>query len=369
MEIKEINQEVGRKFNKIGIRYINMIAVGNSISSGYSMLHTIKPLLNYNETLKKDIGGLETYHFARAQDNCDAHIYKWLQNNYKLSDIYQMNRRDYALMPLAVDDSKKIIGMTPEMMAEYYPLNKGDDQRFKDLITPKKDTANIIVYNGGTGSFLDNLTRRGSHKLTYGIKKDIGMIDSFMQEVNILNEQYKENNPTQVYLCGAPRYDIPLEQFINTKLKSLAKRNPAVTYVKPPKCHLIQKCDNGKIGVDFHYSKEGYLALNYNIMASILDNYLVNRSVIRTATNMRMANEQLFYYANTDSKEAPVLSKNTLDDIILEQLDVLEDLKENTSLYAKKLTQEIKENKPYEYYTLVKSINPNAQIKHLINKR
>ena len=163
MEIKETNQEVEKKFKKIGIRYINMVAVGNSISSGYSRLHTIRPSLDYNETIKENIEGLETYHFARAQDNCDAHIYKWLQNNYRLSDIYQMNRRDYALMPLAIDKSKRVIGMTPE------------------------------------------------------------------------------NNPTQVYLCGAPRFDIPLEQFINTKLRSLAKRNPAVTYIKPLKRHLIQK--------------------------------------------------------------------------------------------------------------------------------
>lgn len=365
MEIKETNQEVERKFKKIGIRYINMIAVGNSISSGYSMLHTIRPLLDYNETIKEDIEGLETYHFARAQDNCDAHIYKWLQNNYRLSDIYQMNRRDYELMPLAVDKSKRVIGMTPEMMDEYYSPNKGKNQRFKDLITPKKDTANIIIYNGGTGSFLDNLTRGGAHKLTYGIKKDVGMIDSFIQEVNILNERNPENNPTQVYLCGVPRFDIPLEQFINTKLRALAKRNPVVTYVKPPKCHLIQKGDNGKLGVDFHYSKEGYLNLNSNIMDSILNNYLINRSVIKTAAEMKKANEQLFYYTNPNSDETKSLSQNIFDDIVSKQLTILEGLNEDTSLYAKKLKQEIRENSAYEYYTLVGSTKQDTRAKQL----
>ena len=373
MKIQEINKEVANKMSKIGIRYINMVAVGNSISSGYSMVHTVKPLLYYNETLEEDIKGLSTYHFARAQDNCDAHIYRWLQENCDLREIYQLNRRDYgefqSLMPLAFDSNGEKIGMTKEKMEQYYPLSLPNYPRFKDLITPQKDTANIIIYHGGTGSFLDNITRNGCHKLTYGIKKDIGAIDSFMEEVTLLNEKDTSKNPTQVYLCGAPEYDIPASEFINTKLRTISKRHPHVTYVKPVKCHLIQKGDNNKFGVDFHYSKQGYATLNYKIMSSILNHYVVNKSVIHTAAKMRKVNQNFFNVTKLDSLTTKISRQHIFDNILLEQIQILEDLGEDSISYLKKMKQEIKENRAYEYFTLLKDIKPLQRVDSMVKKK
>lgn len=372
MTIQEINKNVAEKMSKIGIHHINMVAVGNSISSGYSMLHAIKPLLTYNETLADDIEGLTTYHFARAQDNCDIHIYKWLQENYSLQEIYKLNRRDYGenqiKMPLAVDDNGNVIGMTKEKMDQYYPLSLENYPHFKDLIAPQKDTANIIVYHGGTGSFLDNVTRNGCHKLTYGIKKDIGAIDSFMEEITLLNERDISMNPTQVYLCGAPEYDIPVSEFINTKLRTISKRHPHVTYIKPVKCHLIQKGDNNKLGVDFHYSKQGYFTLNYKIMFSILNHYVVSKSVIHTANKMREENKNIFF----QTKGSPATKEdrqNIFDNILLEQVQILENLGEDSISYLKKMKQEIKENRAHEYFTLLKETKPLQSVDSIIKKK
>ena len=100
-------------------------------------------------------------------------------------------------------------------------------------------------------------------------------------------------------------------------------------------------------------------------MDSILNNYLINRSVIKTAAEMKKANEQLFYYTNPNSDETKSLSQNIFDDIVSKQLTILEGLNEDTSLYAKKLKQEIRENSAYEYYTLVGSTKQDTRAKQL----
>lgn len=72
VDLSEINQSIAKKFKNNGIDVVNITAVGNSISSGYSALYPIKPLLEYNKTLKEDMEDygirLSSYHFARAHD-------------------------------------------------------------------------------------------------------------------------------------------------------------------------------------------------------------------------------------------------------------------------------------------------------------
>lgn len=375
MSLESTNKEIANKFSKIGIKKINITAVGNSISSGYSMVHAIQPLLTYNKTLQEDIKGVEVYHFARAQDNCDAHIYRWLRDNYSLKDIYYMNRRDYGdtpeLMPLALDENGKRVGMTKEKMEKYYPLSPKKNPRFKDLVTPQKDIANIIIYNGATGSFLDNITRQGPHKLTHGIKKDICAVESFMQEITILNERYCQYEPTQVYLCGAPKLLFSIEKTINKKLQDIVKRHPQITYVDSVRTHIFKKCDNGKTGIDpFHYSTEEYQRFNLNIMNTINNHYIINRSVVKTAAQLKQANNHLFYTLD-DALETPSskeLCANYFDAIIEEQLKTLESLGGNHNQYLDQMRTEIKENRAHEYYTLTKTIEPQKRLEKMKNR-
>lgn len=99
--IKErtLNRKLASFFDEFGIKNFRLISLGNSIASGYSMVRTTKPLLLRNSSLQEIMAlydiNLERYHFARAQNNNDEHIFEWLTQNIKESDIYQMNRQDY----------------------------------------------------------------------------------------------------------------------------------------------------------------------------------------------------------------------------------------------------------------------------------
>ena len=82
-----------------GISKLRITSFGNSISSGYSFVRSIKPLLLRNDSLKKIINNkgieLDIHHFARSQNNNDEKLFEWLQINIKESEIQRMNRKDY----------------------------------------------------------------------------------------------------------------------------------------------------------------------------------------------------------------------------------------------------------------------------------
>lgn len=101
---KELNMEVASmlKNSDSSITNLRLISLGNSIASGYSMVRTIKPLLLRNDSIESimkeyDIE-LERYHFARAQNNNDEHIFEWLASNVTENEMHEMNRRDYLVV-------------------------------------------------------------------------------------------------------------------------------------------------------------------------------------------------------------------------------------------------------------------------------
>lgn len=294
-----LNEELAIFFKEHGITNFRLTSMGNSIASGYSMVRTIKPLLLRNESIKEimkahDIA-VDHHSFARAQNNNDEHIHEWLINNTKESEIYQMNRMDY-------EENSKIKqsspGINQEKINEYYPKELDIDLGLKDTILESDENlANIVIYNGATGSILDNNTRGGklTHRLTYGIKRDITSIEATLKYIQ--NSNRNNNTNTQVYLCGAPNYLGFVTSVINKKLKRLAKEYANVTYVKPiiPKM-LYKKYDIDKIEnieeaqsiikeltslrPDIHYNELEYLKLNNNIIESISNNYDVNQALI-----------------------------------------------------------------------------------------
>lgn len=88
---KVLNRKLVATFDLNGIKYLRLTSLGNSIASRYSWVRSTKPLLFRNESIEdifNDNGiGLERYHFARAQNNNDEHIYQWLVTNIKESEI------------------------------------------------------------------------------------------------------------------------------------------------------------------------------------------------------------------------------------------------------------------------------------------
>ena len=168
------NIKLGKTLAKQGISKLRLINVGNSIASGYSTTRTTKPLFLRNESLQEDLDhygvSLDYHSFARPQNNCDEHILEWFINNSSESDIDSLVRHDY----LAEETGMHPIGITKDEIDEYYPENNQKNDGLLDLSKESDDSmANVIVYNGCTGSFLDNNFKKGFMLNNIKIKKDI----------------------------------------------------------------------------------------------------------------------------------------------------------------------------------------------------
>ncbi len=293
----KLNSKLAKIMTENGISKLRLTSVGNSISSGYSFIRTIKPLLYRNGSLEKILKKsgivLDIHHFARNQNNNDDKLFEWLQTNIKESDIHKMNLKDY------VDGEIKISsnGLNNENINNWYPINITDDLGLRDLIlADEKKLANIVIYNGGTGSFLDNVSRNGklSHRLTYGIKMDLVSLEATLKYIQ--NSNRKSNTNTQIFLGGAPNFlGLNISEFINAKLRKIANKYANVTYVEPikSKCFYPKYTPNIKnteqksflakinfLGVDIHYDEEEYLRFNNNIIDTINKNYLINKAMI-----------------------------------------------------------------------------------------
>ena len=293
----EYNEQLALALRDMGITKLRLISMGNSIASGYSIVRTTKPLLLRNESLKEILNKhgvvVRTHHFARAQNNNDKRVNDWFKDNIKESEIHKMNRSDYASRETR-NTSMGANGLNDELMDKYYPTEMGFDPGLRDLIyNSGDDLANIVVYNGATGSFLDGVTRKGklSQKLTYGVKRDITGITETLDD--ILNNNRKNGTETQVYLCGVPNLlGIHVSGIINRRLKKLAEKYPNVTYVEPVKAKMVNKkltekgAETPFNGIDIHYNEEEYMEFNNNITKAIWYNYAINRILIRLDRTM-----------------------------------------------------------------------------------
>ena len=286
------NYKLSEVLKQNNVSKINLIACGNSISSGFSMSHYTKPLLFRNEGIEKILSensiDLKKYHFARAEDNNDEHIYSWLINNIKLGDICKLNRFDLKAM--------KATGVDESNIDELYPLL--DDTTIKGLVENVKES-NVIIYNGATGSFLDNVTRGGKHYFTEGVKRDCTSIEAFLKYI----QEYNRYNCTniQVYLCGAPSILKASDAFINTRLKKIAENYANVTYVENIPKKLLYKKENGGITPDTHYDEIEYLELNSKILETINENYSLKKMLIWIDREFYQLNN--FYQLGYTSKE------------------------------------------------------------------
>ncbi len=287
-KLDTINEKIAQMFARHGIKRFYLTGAGNSLMSGYSMLHKTQPLFKRNTSLKaifnkKDIEVLSV-HYSRAQNNNDEHINDYFRNNITEKDIYALNRVDL------LKEDTPAINMTDELLGEYYPANPEGNYGFRDLVLEKDpELANVLVYIGATGSFLDNVTRGGLPKLMSGFKRDYTSIESTLKDIQANNREQGTN--TQVYLVGIPKYlGLPvIDLAINNHLKKMAQQYANVVYVEPIKAKLYYP----KKGFDTHLNEEEYLEYNNAIMESIYENYLPVDATIAIDRELNRLNKEI----------------------------------------------------------------------------
>lgn len=286
VELQKENEDFIKMLNNLNIDNITLTAVGNSISTGLSMKDESKPLLERNEELFNMMSenniSYETYRFSRWEDNFDEYTYGYLINNIKQSEINKMSIMDYT--DKETGEIKKYI--EEDKLYEYYPLIVENDKGLNDIVKEKNIQSNIIVYNGETGSFLNNIFRK-SNDLFNSFNEDAISIEAFCKAVFI------ENPNIQIYLCGLPNYfNLDIINIVNVRYKDMANHYPSVTYVESSPAKYIYKTKDG-LFCDAHYDQKEYLCHNRRIMDTINENYVSNLVCIDIYTDLRQLNEYI----------------------------------------------------------------------------
>lgn len=355
----ELNERLAEVLIKDQINQLKITIVGNSIGSGYSMVRSIKPLLLRNETIAsimKDRGiDLVRKHFARAQNNNDEHVAGWVIRNIKESEIHKMNRVDYGDGPAKMPG--KINGLNGKLMDEYYPTDIADDRGLSDVILEQDyNLANIVIYNGCTGSFLDNVTRNGnlSQKFMYGVKRDLTGIRSTLNYIQA-NNRYSNTN-TQVYICGAPNFwGLGISNIINNKLEKVASDYANTTYVRPVNTKVLYRTYDKKfpwIMPDYHYNEIEYLKCNNNIVESIINNYAFNKYMINIDRNFFQISSEL------ELRKQQLLGNDlyiqqVIRNVFIDQCDKFSSDSEK-EIFRHKAKVYLKERAPYDFYYIGK---------------
>lgn len=371
IEQERLNKKLALFFKEHGIKNFRITSLGNSIGSGYSLVRTTKPLLLRNETVEKVMKengiNLQRYHFARAQNNSDDHIFEWLQNNITESSIHKLNRNDYN----GGQTSMQTNGLSQEKLEEYYPINIQNDIGLQDLVLEsKEELANIIIYNGCTGSFLDGLTRKGSitQQLMYGVKRDIYGLESTLKYIQSNNRNNQSN--TQVYICGAPNFlGLKISELINNKLKKISRKYANTVYVNPVKSKFLYKTINdieeedlSKLQQmfkkhlrfpDVHYDEEEYLKFNNNILKAINNNYQKTSSLINVDRVLYKLSQEI-EIADHNLLDNNISRQNFISEVLEKEYNKINDplKKKDFLVNARKY---LIERFPYDFYYLGKS--------------
>ena len=260
---------------------IQLTAVGNSISDGFSMSEPDRLLLDRNLGLidygKSNGVDVSTYHLSRSENQNALSVYDWIINNCSEKDTYKWNREDY----------KGAIKRDNTLLMEE-EIDKifegGSEKRIQEVIfDPDKKKANIVILNLGPGSFLDVVTRHGSLTIPniFGsVDRDIYGICAILELIQNNNRRRETN--TQVYLCGAPRIanTAITDIFMNPKIKKIGLDFANVTYVPSFPRQAFYKTPNGSIIPDPHYNHAEYYHFLAEIEHKIIDNYLIRDLMI-----------------------------------------------------------------------------------------
>lgn len=218
-----------------------IIVIGNSIASGYNMLGDL--ITPFALQLKDVMGDKNEYiSFARAQNNSDMRVMlDWLYRSpSKISCWKMMDYSPESSVKMACGKIDKRFGAVLPEKSLYEMLSE-------------EGAEYTIVYFGLTGSFLDRLTRGGTiTSALAGFEQDARFCEMFCSYVYAMNYRYSSMN--RIFLCGAPH----LHFMIDRKMKKIANRWPHVSFIPGVTNCLLHRNAKGKMGIDIHYSPEGY---------------------------------------------------------------------------------------------------------------
>lgn len=352
----------------MGVKNLRMTSLGNSIGAGYSVQrNNVIPLLSRIVNLKRIMGEngvttVEEYNAARGQNNSDEKIFGWITENVSQSEFYKMIRSDFSGGKTSMETN----GLTKEQIEEYYPTNVQNDVGVQDEILESDDgLANIVIYNGCTGSFLDEVTRGGNFfKAIKGISKDVIGLEATLKLVQSSNRN--NNTNTQIYICGAPDYlGLKISGLINRKLKKTAEKYANTVYVKPVKSKFLYK-DVDSFGEeklsrlqkifksflrkpDIHYDEEEYVKFTNNILGAMNDNYQTTKAMINT-------DRTLYNYSKEIELNKPELFGNNETNRLFTERKIQEEASKLPTKSRKEYFERAKEfliqNGPSNYFYL-----------------
>ncbi len=285
-----------------GLKKLILVALGNSISAGLSLGDENVPLLDRNTLLEVMCDeyniDLYKYKFARTKNNSDESVFEWITNNNTEKDMNDMNRKDYRNTLL---NGKRV--MSEKDLKETYVDREESDVSIQDILYhTEEDTANISIYNGCTGSFIENLKDGKTHKSTDAINKDLAYIESIFGLIQ--NANRKNESEMHVYLCGVPNiYNLGMNnKLVNRKLKNISARYAHSTFVD----NTINANYNAIIN-NIDCDKYQYLLLTRAILNSVIKNYEKRSLLIDLDRDLYKLNNKL---------EKLNFTRNTYDEVL-----------------------------------------------------
>ena len=339
-----VNKKLIKFFKDYPKTKLSLIAIGNSISDGFSMSEPGNLLLARNSeliTLGKDNGlEVDTYQFSRSENNNSLSVFNWIINNYSEKDVYQWNKKDYKRF---IKNGNTLLN--DNEINKFF--NGGSDKKIQDILfNNDKHNANVVILNLGTGSLLDVVTRHGAlsiFNVFNSINRDIHGIIAILELIQNNNRNNGAN--TQVYLCGAPRIlnTIITDIFINRKLKIIVKEYANVTYVPSFKRQIFYKNQKGKIIFDLHYNQAEYYCFLAKIENKIIENYFIKDLTIDL-------DRTLFKMSNDNDVNDGNYKKDDVKKIITDFVKEYENKTGNYNCFIKYIKQFIKRRYPFDYY-------------------
>lgn len=343
-KLEEVNEELIKYLRDYPKDSLSLIALGNSISNGFSMSEPGRLLLDRNLGLiaygKNNGIDVNTYHLTRSENNNSLAVADWIIQNCCEKDTHNWNKADYNR---AIKNDNPLL--TEEEINNFF--RGGSDKKIQDMLFDNnKKNANIVILNLGTGSFLDIVTRHGSLSIPGihdSLNRDIYGINAILELIQ--NNNRNNNSNTQIYLCGAPRIvnTALTDIFMNSKIKKIGSMFANVTYVPSFPRQAFYKTPSGSIIPDPHYNKAEYYHFLAEIENKIIDNYLIRDLMIDL-------DRTLFHMSHENDINGTNYSKDDIKDVIDEIAKKYESKTGDYNYFISFIKTYINNRYPFDFY-------------------
>ena len=343
-KLEEVNEELIKYLRDYPKDSLSLIALGNSISNGFSISEPGRLLLDRNLGLiaygKNNGIDVNTYHLTRSENNNSLAVADWIIQNCCEKDTHNWNKADYNR---AIKNDNPLL--TEEEINNFF--RGGSDNKIQDMLFDNnKKNANIVILNLGTGSFLDIVTRHGSLSIPGihdSLNRDIYGINAILELIQ--NNNRNNNSNTPIYLCGAPRIvnTALTDIFMNSKIKKIGSMFANVTYVPSFPRQAFYKTPSGSIIPDPHYNKAEYYHFLAEIENKIIDNYLIRDLMIDL-------DRTLFHMSHENDINGTNYSKDDIKDVIDEIAKKYESKTGDYNYFISFIKTYINNRYPFDFY-------------------